>query len=181
MRVLIVNGSPRPKGNTKQMIQAFCEGLETAGHEYGVYEVCKINIHGCLACEYCHTKGNGQCVQKDDVAEIAEKLRRAETIVFSTPIYFYEMSGQMKTLLDRTNPVYDSDYDFRKVYLLSVAADDAPETPERALSGLQGWIDCFEKAALAGSIFFGGIDEAGAALADPEALQKAYEFGKGLE
>ena len=52
MRVLIVNGSPRPKGNTKQMIQAFCEGLETAGHEYGVYEVCKMNIHGCLACEY---------------------------------------------------------------------------------------------------------------------------------
>ena len=44
MRVLIFNGSPRPKGNTKQMIQAFCEGLETAGHEYGVYEVCKMNI-----------------------------------------------------------------------------------------------------------------------------------------
>ena len=46
MRVLILNGSPRPKGNTKQMIQAFCEGLETAGHEYGVYDVCKMNIHG---------------------------------------------------------------------------------------------------------------------------------------
>ena len=67
MKVLIFNGSPRPKGNTKQMIQAFCEGLETAGHEYDVYDVCKMNIHGCLACEYCHTKGNGQCVQKDDM------------------------------------------------------------------------------------------------------------------
>ena len=69
MKVLIFNGSPRPKGNTKQMIQAFCEGLETAGHEYDVYDVCKMNIHGCLACEYCHTKGNGQCVQKDVCSE----------------------------------------------------------------------------------------------------------------
>jgi multimeric flavodoxin WrbA len=60
MRVLILNGSPRPKGNTKQMIQAFCEGLKTAGHEYDVFDVCRMNIRGCLACEYCHTKGSGQ-------------------------------------------------------------------------------------------------------------------------
>ena len=76
MKVLIFNGSPRPKGNTKQMIQAFCEGLETAGHEYGVYDVCKMNIHECLACEYCHTKGDGQCVQKD-VYEIIGPSREA--------------------------------------------------------------------------------------------------------
>ena len=49
------------------MITAFCEGLEAAGHEWDVYDVCKMNIHGCLACEYCHTKGNGQCIQKDDM------------------------------------------------------------------------------------------------------------------
>ena len=81
MRVLILNGSPRPKGNTKQMIQAFCEGLETAGHEYGVYDVCKMNIHGCLACEYCHTKGNGQCVQKDDMQFVYHELQEAEMLV----------------------------------------------------------------------------------------------------
>ena len=51
MYVLILNGSPRPKGNTKQMIQAFCEGLHSAGHEYDVFDVCRMNIHGCLACE----------------------------------------------------------------------------------------------------------------------------------
>ena len=55
--------------------EAFCEGLETAGHEYGVYEVCKMNIHGCLACEYCHTKGNGQCVQKDDMQYVYHVLK----------------------------------------------------------------------------------------------------------
>ena len=178
-KLLVISSSLRGRSNSEALTERVVAGARDAGHEVELVSLKGKDIRfciGCLACQKTH-----KCVQKDDVAEIAEKLRRAETIVFSTPIYFYEMSGQMKTLLDRTNPVYDSDYDFRKVYLLSVAADDAPETPERALSGLQGWIDCFEKAALAGSIFFGGIDEAGAALADPEALQKAYEFGKGLE
>ena len=94
MKVLIFNGSPRPKGNTKQMIQAFCEGLETAGHEYGVYEVCKMNIHGCLACEYCHTKGNGQCVQKDDMQFVYHELQEAEMLVIASPIYYHGLSGQ---------------------------------------------------------------------------------------
>ena len=62
MKILILNGSPRPKGNTKQMIDAFCAGLEKAGHEWDVLDVCRLNIHGWLACEYCHGKGNGQCV-----------------------------------------------------------------------------------------------------------------------
>ena len=83
MRVLILNGSPRPKGNTKQMITAFCEGLEAAGHEWDVYDVCKMNIHGCLACEYCHTKGNGQCIQKDDMQNIYQQLQEAEMLVIA--------------------------------------------------------------------------------------------------
>ena len=83
MKVMIFNGSPRLKGNTKQMIQAFCEGLENAGHEYGVYDVCRMNIHGCLACEYCHTRGNGQCVQKDDMQDVYHELQEAEMLVIA--------------------------------------------------------------------------------------------------
>ena len=65
MRSLILDGSPRPKRSTKQMIGAFCEGLEKAGREWNVMDVCRMDIHGCLACEYCHGKGSGQCVQKE--------------------------------------------------------------------------------------------------------------------
>ena len=83
------------------MIQAFCEGLETAGHEYGVYEVCKMNIHGCLACEYCHTKGNGQCVQKDDMQFVYHELQEAEMLVIASPIYYHGLSGQLKCTIDR--------------------------------------------------------------------------------
>ena len=59
MRILVLNGSPRPKGNTKQMVNAFWEGAESVGHQVDVIDVCKKKIAGCLACEYCHTKGSG--------------------------------------------------------------------------------------------------------------------------
>ena len=87
-----------------------------------------------------------KCVLKDDAVWIAEKVKNADTLVFTTPICYYEMSGQMKTLLDRMNPLYPSDYKFRKVYMLSAATEDEEYVPEKAVSGLQGRVDCFEKA-----------------------------------
>ncbi len=63
-----------------------------------------------------------KCVQKDDAPEIMEKLRRADVLIFATPIYYYEMCGQMKALLDRMNPLYSSDYAFREVYMIATAA-----------------------------------------------------------
>ena len=81
MRILVLNGSPRPKGNTKQMVDAFREGAESAGHRVDVIDVCKKRIAGCLACEYCHTKGNGACVQKDDMQEVYSLLGEADMLV----------------------------------------------------------------------------------------------------
>ena len=101
MRVLILNGSPRPKGNTKQMITAFCEGLESAGHEWDIYDICKMNIHGCLACEYCHGKGQGKCAQQDDMQEIYDQLQRANMLILASPIYYHGISGQLKCAVDR--------------------------------------------------------------------------------
>jgi multimeric flavodoxin WrbA len=83
------------------MITAFCEGLEAAGHEWDVYDICKMNIHGCLACEYCHTKGNGQCIQKDDMQNIYQQLQEAEMLVIASPIYYHGLSGQLKCTIDR--------------------------------------------------------------------------------
>ena len=118
MKLLILNGSPRPKGNTKQMIEAFCEGLESAGVEYDVFDVCRMNIHGCLACEYCHTKGQGQCVQKDDMQKIYEKLQEAEMLVIASPIYYHGLSGQLKCTIDR---FYAAAYPERPAKLKKVA------------------------------------------------------------
>ena len=101
MNILVLNGSPRPKGNTKQMVNAFAEGAESAGHKVDVVDVCKKKIAGCLACEYCHTKGNGQCVQKDDMQQVYDLLDDAEMLVIAAPIYYHGLSGQMKCTIDR--------------------------------------------------------------------------------
>lgn len=101
MRILILNGSPRPNGNTKGMIEAFREGALSAGHQVDVMDVCRMKINGCLACEYCHTKGRGECVQKDDMQEIYARLKEAEMLVLASPIYYHGVSGQLKCVLDR--------------------------------------------------------------------------------
>ena len=101
MRILVLNGSPRFKGYTKQMIEAFRFGAETVGHRVDVADVCHLKIAGCLACEYCHTKGNGSCIQKDDMQSIYDLLEEAEMIVIASPIYYHGLSGQLKCVLDR--------------------------------------------------------------------------------
>lgn len=118
MRVLVLNGSPRPKGNTAQMIAAFKEGAEAAGHAVDVVNVCSKNIHGCLACEYCHTKGEGQCVQKDDMQEVYDLLKEAELLVIASPIYYHGMSGQIKCTIDR---FYSAAYPDKPAKLKKVA------------------------------------------------------------
>lgn len=101
MKILVLNGSPRPGGNTKQMVNAFAEGAASAGHTVDVVDVCKKKIGGCLACEYCHTKGGGQCIQKDDMAEVYALLNEAELLVLASPIYYHGLSGQLKCVIDR--------------------------------------------------------------------------------
>lgn len=101
MEVLILNGSPRINGNTSKMVTAFCEGLKKSGHRYHVLNVATMNIRGCLACEYCHGKGEGQCVQKDDMQDVYKFLEEAEMLVIAAPIYYHGISGQMKCCIDR--------------------------------------------------------------------------------
>ena len=101
MKIIVLNGSPRPSGNTKAMISAFTEGAERAGHEVTVFDVCRMNIKGCLACEYCHTKAFRQCVQKDDMQKIYPVLDEAEMIVLASPIYYHGLSGQLQSTINR--------------------------------------------------------------------------------
>ena len=103
-----------------------------------------------------------------------------EVIAFATPIYYYEMSGQMKTMIDRANSLYDSDYKFTDIYMLTTAAEDEPEVPNRAIGGLTGWIDCFDRAHLSGSVFAGGVNESGT-IKGHSALKKAYEMGNCIK
>ena len=178
-KVLVISTSLRAKSNSHILTEQLIAGAKDAGHEVDHISLKGKKIAFCIGCLACQK--TQKCVIKDDAVEIAEKVKSADTLVFATPIYYYEMSGQMKTLLDRLNPLYPSDYRFRKVYMISTAAEDEEYVPEKAVSGLQGWVDCFEKAEFAGSLFCGGISDPGEADRKDTEKNEAYQFGKALE
>lgn len=101
MNIIILNGSPRPKGNTAAMVAAYRDGAESAGHTVTVFDVCRMKIAGCLACEYCHTKAPRTCVQKDDMQKVYPVLDAADMIVLASPVYYHGLSGQLACAIHR--------------------------------------------------------------------------------
>lgn len=176
-KVLIISTSLRQNSNSEALADAFFRGARDGGNT-----VEKISLHdktigfckGCLACQK-----TGRCIIHDDADAIAHRMSIADVLVFATPIYYYEMSGQLKTMLDRANPLYPTDFAFRDIYFLSAAAEDAEGVDARAISGLEGWIECFPKARLAGTVFAGGVAGTGE-IEGHSALTKAYEMGKSI-
>ena len=177
-KILVITTSLRAKSNSDRLAEEVTRGAKDAGHEVEQVSLKGKEIRYCTGCLACQK--TQKCVQKDDAPEIAEKVKNADALVFVTPVYYYEMSGQLKTLLDRLNPLYSTDYSFRNVYMLLTAAEEEKFVPEKAVSGLCGWIDCFEKAAFAGSLFCGGLTGPAEAEHREDALKKAYDFGKKL-
>ena len=101
MKILVLSGSPRKSGKTAKMTAAFVDGAKDAGHDVVTYDVGRMSIGGCKACEYCHTKGEGQCIQKDDMQQIWPDLSTAEAIVFVSPIYYFTMTAQIEDAIQR--------------------------------------------------------------------------------
>lgn len=176
-KVLIISTSPRKNGNSEALADAFLKGAVDGGNiveKISLYDKAIGFCKGCLVCQ--KTK---RCVIHDDADTIVQKMLTADVLVFATPIYYYEMSGQMKTMLDRANPLFPADYAFRDIYLLSTAAVDEEGVDARAINGLEGWIECFPKARLAGTVFAGGVAGVGE-IDGHSVLTKAYEIGKAV-
>ena len=174
-QVLILSSSPRKGGNSETLAASFAKGAQEAGNHVETvylrekqYGFCK----GCLACLKL-----GHCVLKDDAVEIAAKMHDADVLVFATPVYYYSVSGQLKTMLDRANPLFDTDYAFTKVYLLATAAEDEPETVKGTEKTVQGWVDCFPRCELVETVIAGGVNGVGEIAGHP-ALERAYRAGK---
>ena len=174
-KVTVISTSLRAGSNSQMLAERFVEGAKAAGNEVEFITLRGKEIKFCVGCLVCQK--TGACVFKDDVPAIMEQVLNADMVCWATPIYYYEMSGQMKTLIDRMNAMYPKDYRFRDVYLLATATEDEEHVPQRTVAGLTGWIDCYPKSRLAGTLFCGGVtmprDIAGNAQ-----LQQAYEMGK---
>ena len=101
MKILILQGSPRANGNTAWMAEEYKKAAEAAGHEVTLVNVSKKKIAGCLACEYCHNKGNGACIQKDDMQELYPLMNEAEVLVLAAPIYYFTLCAQIQAPIQR--------------------------------------------------------------------------------
>lgn len=174
--ILIISTSLRKGGNSGILADAFGKGAQAAGHsvEHVTLRDKTINFcKGCLACQKTQ-----HCVIRDDANEIVQKMGAADVIVFATPVYFYDMCGQMKTLLDRSNPLFPTDYAFRDIYLLASAAEAEESAVDGTLTGLQGWISCFEKAHLKGVVRGVNATAPGDIRKHAAALSLAEDMGK---
>ena len=177
-KVLIISTSLRTNSNSEMLADEFLRGARDAGHEVEKISLAGKTIQFCKGCLACLKVG--RCVMGDDAVAIAEKMGRADVICFATSVYYYGMSGQMKTMLDRANCLYDTDYAFRDIYLLTASTEAEDEASDGAVNGLNGWIACFPKSRLAGVVRGGGASVPGDMKRCGDKLKAAYQMGLEL-
>ncbi|MDD3536972.1 MAG: flavodoxin family protein [Eubacteriales bacterium] len=175
--ILVLTGSPRKNGNTRMLADAFVDGAAEGGLDVRVIHVAGLNIAPCQGCGYCQ-EHEGVCIQKDDMARIMPHLYSARTIVFATPVYYFAMSAQLKTALDRMYATLAKPPTIDSCILLAVYGDTDTTVPEalihnyKVFTGYSGWKDL-------GIVTAAGVNDAGEIAGHP-ALEEARELGKSL-
>lgn len=174
-KVLIISGSPRKGGNSDLLCDEFMRGALEAGHRAEKVRLQELKISGCRACYGC--RNTGVCVQKDDMEALLEKMVQADVIVLATPVYFYSMDGQMKTMIDRTLPRY-TEITGKEFYFVATAAD-GKSSMERTMDALRGFTDCLSGAKVRGVIYGEGVYQKGE-VTSTKAFRDAYNMGKKI-
>lgn len=176
-KVLILSASFRKHGNSDTLCDEFMRGAQEAGHNVEKIYVNDKHINYCHGCGVCNT--THKCVQKDDMAEILDKMVKADVIVMATPVYFYSMNGQMKTLIDRTVPRY-TEISHKDFYFIVAAADNSHANMEKTLEGFRGFTeDCLDGAREKGIIYGTGAWNVGDIKGLP-VMKEAYLAGKNI-
>ena len=175
--VLIISASPRKNGNSDILCDRFAQGATESGNKVEKIFLASKSIGYCRGCGACNSRH--KCVQKDDMAEILDKMVVADVIVLATPVYFYSMDGQMKTFIDRTVPRY-TEISHKDFYFIMTAADTEKSSLERTMETFRGFTeDCLMGAREAGIIYGVGAWQVGE-IKDTPAYNEAYEMGKGV-
>lgn len=173
-KILILSSSPRKGGNSDTLCDEFLQGASASGNEVEKIFLRDKIIHPCQGCSVC-SQYHKPCPQKDDAAEIIQKMLAADVIVMATPVYFYAMSGQMKIMIDRCCGLYTEMKD-KEFYFIATAAEDDPKIMDRIVANFQGFLDCLENPTIKGTIFCGGVWHVGE-IKGKEAMKEAYNMG----
>ena len=159
--ILIISSSPRKKGNSQLLCEQFKKGAEEKGHQVKIIRIMEQNIGFCRACDGSMRNG-GTCVLQDDMAEILKMFQKADVLVLATPVYFYGISAQMKTFIDRTYPIWQHLGKKEVYYIIS--------------AGLVGFVEHLEEYKIAGKIYAANVMEAGL-VKNQRVFQTAYDMG----
>ena len=182
-RVLILTASPRKNGNSTILALKAAEGIKAEGGEADVVPIGNLNIAPCNACDACRTKQEAGCVIKDDMQPLYKKIEDAQGVIFATPIYWFNVSAQMKLFIDRTYAIHGKSY-----YALTgkdvgviLTYEDEDVFVSGGINALRSFQDIFAyvKANLVGAVY-GSADKAGDVRANGELMQKAYDLGKKI-
>lgn len=176
-KVLILSGSPRKGGNSDLLCDEFMRGAQENGNVAEKIRVTEKNVAPCKACYYCKRSG-GQCIMKDDMGEILQKMIDADVLVLASPVYFYSIDAQLKAVIDRTVARWLEVKD-KEFYYIATCADTEKESCESMLACFRGYADCVEGAKEMGVIYGTGVYERGEIRNTP-AFRQAYEMGKGV-
>ena len=179
-KIVILNGSPRKKGNTSALVKAFTEGAESSGHTVTEFFLDGMEIHGCKGCLGGHSSRECPCVQRDGMTEIYPAVRECDILVLASPLYYWNLSGQLRTAVDRLFALEEGDGNLLRGHgrasVLLMAAEghgfeDAARYYEHLTEHLQ-WKNL-------GQVLAGGNENIGDIAGKPE-VSAAYELGKSI-
>lgn len=174
--VLIISASPRKNGNSQVLCEQFAKGAKAQGHNVELIRFMDKNIGFCRACDAC-MKNGGRCILNDDMTEILNLFQKADVLVLATPVYFYGISAQMKTFIDRTYPIWQH-LGSKEVYYI-VSAGLGTDIIEKSLGDLNGFVEHFDHYEIKGRLYAPNVMEAGKIKNQP-IMNEAYEMGKNI-
>lgn len=177
--ILVIKGSPRKNGNTSAMADAFARGAQESGNTVTEFILRDKNIGDCLGCGACQGNG-GVCVQKDDMTEIYDAMKKADVIVFASPVYFYTWTSLMKRVIDRTYamlPVIEN----KKFYLLSAGAAPEEKYMQTMIESFRQYVACFGVSGNEeGGILFACGTDGPSDVKKMPVIEDAYKMGKDV-
>lgn len=176
-KVLILSGSPRKGGNSDLLCDEFMRGATESGNEVEKIHVAKRKIAPCSACYYCTDHG-GKCIHTDDMADILQKMIDSDVLVFASPVYFYSIDAQLKSVIDRTVARW-LEVRNKEFYYIVTMADESLSSADTTLACFRGYADCVEGAEEKGVIIGNGVSNPGEIKNHP-AMAAAYSMGKNV-
>lgn len=172
-KILLISSSPRERGNSDILCDEFMRGAVAAGHHAEKIRLSEKEINYCTGCCSC-VGGKGACVQRDDMAEIHEKLLAADVLVLASPVYFRTFNGQMKTFIDRLCPIYARIHGKDVYFIISAAGGRLPV--DSTVEGFRVFTGCLSGIREKGVISVTGVwDEGG--VKGTKAVNQAYTAG----